>query len=122
LRSFCREFSALTNLHVEFSFEGQAMQIPTNATLCCFRVVQEGLRNVVRHARATRAQVKVVATSDRLFLVLGDDGIGVGARSVGAQNGLGISSMKERVELLSGDFRIGDRMPHGTLLMAVLPL
>jgi len=122
MRSFCREFSALTNLRVRLEFEGKRREIPPPVTLCCFRIVQEGLRNVVKHAHATEAQVKIVTAQDRLFLTLADNGIGLEGHNGHSEGGLGMSSMRERVELLSGEFHIGSRAPNGTIVMVVLPL
>jgi len=112
----------LTNLRVRLEFEGKRREIPPPVTLCCFRIVQEGLRNVVKHAHATEAQVKIVTAQDRLFLTLADNGIGLEGHNGHSEGGLGMSSMRERVELLSGEFHIGGRAPNGTIVMVVLPL
>jgi PAS domain S-box-containing protein len=122
LRSLCGEFSALTELRVDFQFDNDSHQIPSNISLCCFRVVQEALRNIVKHARADEAQIKVVVAQDRVFLTVADNGMGMKEKPADMQGGLGMSSMKERVELLSGEFRIASREPRGTIVMVTLPL
>jgi len=57
-----------------------------------------------------------------LFLTLADNGIGLDGHNGHSEGGLGMSSMRERVELLSGEFHIGSRAPNGTIVMVVLPL
>jgi PAS domain S-box-containing protein len=122
LRSLCGEFTALSPLHIDLHFEGSTRDLPASVTLCCFRVVQEGLRNVAKHARASEVRVKVLAAPDRVSLELADDGVGLNGQGAHHQGGLGLSSMRERVELLSGRFRITKREPRGTLVTAVLPV
>jgi signal transduction histidine kinase len=122
LRALCREFSALAELRVDFRFASESGAFPADVTLCCLRIVQEGLRNVVTHARASEAELKVIAVHDRVVLTLADNGIGIQDKGTRPQSGLGISSMKERVELLSGDFRIANREPRGTIIIVTLPL
>jgi PAS domain S-box-containing protein len=122
LRALCREFSALAELRVDFRFASESGAFPADVTLCCLRIVQEGLRNVVTHARASEAELKVIAVHNRVVLALADNGIGIQDKGTRPQSGLGISSMKERVELLSGDFRIANREPRGTIIIVTLPL
>jgi signal transduction histidine kinase len=122
LRSLCSEFSSLTHLHIDLRVEGFTRDLPASVTLCCFRVVQEGLRNVAKHARASKVTVKVVASPDQLSLELADDGVGLNGNGTQQEGGLGLSSMRERVELLSGTFRIAKREPRGTVVRAVLPV
>jgi two-component system sensor histidine kinase UhpB len=122
LRSLCGEFGALTHLRVDLEFQGSTRHLPADVTLCCFRLVQEGLRNVAKHAHASEVIVKIASGADRVSLELGDNGIGLNGHSGNHEGGLGISSMRERVKLLSGTFRIIKREPRGTLVTAVLPV
>jgi signal transduction histidine kinase len=84
-----------------------------------YRIVQEALNNVIRHAEATRAQVVVEETDGHVRVVVEDDGRGFNPELV--SSGFGLSGMRERVELADGDLRIepGDR--DGTRVTATLP-
>jgi PAS domain S-box-containing protein len=121
LQSLCKDFRSLSRLHINLRIDGPIKGLSPTVALCCFRVVQEGLRNVAKHAQASEVTVKVAVGADRVSLELADDGIGLNGHA-GRNGGLGISSMRERVELLSGTFRIAERKPHGTVVTALLPL
>lgn len=74
---------------------------------CALRIVQEGLTNVVRHAQARHAEVRVWRRSGDLEIVVADDGVGLGGEpSAQAGSGLGLTGMVERVELLGGVLRL----------------
>jgi two-component system sensor histidine kinase UhpB len=122
LRALCNDFGALGHLRVNLKFDGSTTGLPAKVTLCCFRLVQEGLCNVAKHAHASEVTVKVTAVPDRVSLEVADNGIGLNGNGTHHEGGLGISSMRERVKLLSGTFRIGKRSPSGTLMTAVLPV
>lgn len=92
----------------------------TNIT--AYRVVQECLTNVARHARARRVEVSVRRTrgrSERLEIVVADDGIGF---DEGAVEGYGVSGMRERVEGLGGEFSVARRPEGGTRIVARIPI
>jgi signal transduction histidine kinase len=94
-----------------------------------FRIAQEALHNVVKHARATRAAVSLEPGDGTLRLVVRDDGIGFSVDDPQpatmaslASGGLGLRSMRERATELGGTLRIERASPRGTLVEAALPL
>jgi two-component system, NarL family, sensor histidine kinase UhpB len=95
-----------------------------NMTL--YRLVQEGLTNVAKHARATRASVRIDRlrvtgdASEMLRLAIVDDGVGVDPAPQG--RGFGLIGMRERVDALRGTFEVAGAQPHGTRIVALLPL
>jgi PAS domain S-box-containing protein len=94
--------------------------------ITCFRVVQEALTNVIRHAQARRVQVEVSAADDALQVTVRDDGRGfdVGAARQGAVQGetFGLLGIQERVQLLGGDIAIESAAGQGTVVRVRLPL
>jgi PAS domain S-box-containing protein len=92
----------------------------------CYRVAQEALTNVVRHARAKSVRIVVEAEEDELHLLVSDDGVGFDTDrlSVNASGGqsLGLLGMKERVELMKGRFMIRSHSGKGTDVHAWFPL
>lgn len=90
--------------------------------IALYRVAQEGLTNVVRHAEARHVTVelKFVAASAVLRLTLQDDGRGVELKAI--RHGLGLLGMRERIEALGGGFRIETRPTQGFRLDARVPL
>jgi signal transduction histidine kinase len=89
--------------------------------MCVYRIVQEALRNVARHARTNAAAIELHGADDALRLVIADEGCGfdpVAARSAG----LGLLSMGERLDRLLGRFDVASEPGRGTRIEAWLPL
>jgi signal transduction histidine kinase len=121
LRSFCDEFSALTHLKIDLNLEVERT-LPADVALCCFRVIQESLRNIGKHARALQVQLYIHEVDARVVLLVADDGVGIEEQKLEVAGGLGIISMAERIELLSGKFHIGRRKTGGTLIAVEIPI
>ena len=103
------------------SLEGGPRRLPPAVDLAAYRVVQESLTNVVRHAGASRAEVTVTLSDGRIDLEVVDDGRGgPGNGSVGA--GQGIPGMRERVGALGGTLEAGPRPGGGFRVRANLPV
>jgi signal transduction histidine kinase len=106
-------------LPVELRIEGEASQLPAGVDLTAYRLVQEGLTNVVKHARATRAEVLVNYGDGYLEVTVEDDGQGVGN---GDGGGHGLVGMRERVSVYGGEIDAGPQPGGGYRLRAKLPL
>jgi len=106
-------------LPVDLRIEGEAIQLPAGVDLTAYRLVQEGLTNVVKHARATRAEVLVNYGDNHLEVTVRDDGSGVGN---GDGGGHGLVGMRERVSVYGGELDAGPQPGGGYRLRAKLPL
>jgi signal transduction histidine kinase len=106
-------------LPVELRVEGEASQLPAGVDLTAYRLVQEGLTNVVKHAQATRAEVLVNYADGYLEVTVKDDGKGVGN---GDGGGHGLVGMRERVSVYGGELDAGPQQGGGYRLRAKLPL
>jgi signal transduction histidine kinase len=122
LTSFCREFSESHQLHVYFAHDHIPNQIPKDMALCLFRIVQEALRNVVKHSGATEANVELSGFSDRIELRVSDSGVGFDPQSDKGRGGLGLLSMSERLRLIGGDLTVESEPLHGTRIRVRAPL
>lgn len=120
--SFCREFAERQHIQVDFAHNDVPRNIPPEVELCIFRIVQEGLRNVKRHSAATRADVRLEATTTALYLSIEDEGAGFDMTERSKRTGLGIRSMQERLRLLGGRVEIRSRPGHGTKVEVWVPL
>ena len=100
--------------------------LPAAVELAGYRIVQEALTNVARHARAKRAWVRVSADAERLTLEVGDDGLGLPAASASGEDtrraGSGLEGIRERVRLLNGELFLQRPAGGGLVLRAVVPL
>ncbi len=122
LKAFCREFSDQQGIQVDFANDNVPRGIPEDATLCIFRIAQEALRNIKRHSRANRAEVRLEQQDGRLHLSVSDRGTGFDSNKPLAERGIGIRSMEERLRLLGGKLEIQSRPLEGTRIDAWLPL
>ncbi len=92
LRRHCAEIAQHHHLNVSFDASGDADSLSPDAVLCLFRVAQEALTNVVRHARARQVVVELAATPDHVDLRIADDGVGFVADDPTGR-GLGLRSI-----------------------------
>jgi signal transduction histidine kinase len=107
-----------TGLPVELEVAGDPVHLPPGVDAAAFRIVQEALVNVARHAAATRALVRVDYEPEAVELVVSDDGRGDGP----IRDGRGLVNLRERVALYGGELRAGRRRPRGFELRARLPV
>jgi len=106
-------------LPVELRVEGESVQLPAGVDLTAYRLIQEGLTNAIKHARATRAEVFVRYDGDRVELAVSDDGNG---SSGGKGGGHGLVGMRERVSVYGGELEAGPGPSGGFRLRATLPI
>ncbi len=110
---------------VTMSVTGEPRRLDEARELAVFRVVQEALTNVRKHARAAQTWVWLRFEAAWLTVIVEDDGIGLDPAAVptpGPSSSLGLAGMRERVEVLGGALTIGARPHGGTRLVAHLPL
>jgi PAS domain S-box-containing protein len=121
VRAFCKEFAEQQGIQVDFAHEKIPRGIPADASLCIFRIVEEGLRNVKRHSGSNRAEVRLEWSGEALHLVVSDRGRGFDSKKPPAERGIGIRSMEERLRLLGGRLEIHSRPMEGARIEAWLP-
>jgi len=92
-----------------------------SVTLAAYRVVQEGLNNALRHAKAGHVDIDLRSTREQMSIRIADDGIGLAA-DWSRPGHFGLRGLAERVERLGGALRIHNREPHGVSLSADIPL
>jgi signal transduction histidine kinase len=90
-------------------------------TTAIFRIVQEALTNIARHARASHAMVSLQDRGQDLLLTISDDGSGLAAEKSGAKRGFGLLGMRERVHMLGGQIYIVGDHGNGTQILIVIP-
>lgn len=122
MRIECDRVAQHGALHVNFETRDVPRKLPADAALCLFRVAQEALRNVERHAHANRVDISVGREAGGLALAVRDNGAGFDAASQGARASLGLASMRERVRLVGGSLHIESAQGAGTALTAWIPL
>jgi PAS domain S-box-containing protein len=120
--SFCRELNGQYGLQIKFEHHDVPNQIPTDVALCVFRIVQEGLRNIVKHSKTSEAEVELSGHSQGIDLCISDSGIGFDLDSAEEKGGLGLISMRERLRLVGGNLLVQSEPLHGTRIRVRVPL
>ena len=118
LKSLCREFSQ-SGIKAEFLFENCPATISKDASLCLYRVVQEALHNVAKHAKANFVKVHLRGLSGRLEVIIEDSGVGFDSHAARSTGGLGLSSIEERVKRAGGRISISSTPGMGTTVRAI---
>jgi signal transduction histidine kinase len=106
--------------HVSLTVEGQTQHIPAGVDLAAYRIVQEALTNVLKHARPPRATVRIGYEVDALAIEILDDGAPTTTHGDGT--GRGLTGLHERVTLYGGAIRTGPRPGTGYAVSARLPV
>lgn len=126
LQSFVHEWSKRTGIAVNMTLDPNLGRLPESTELSIFRIVQEGLNNVRKHAAAQQVDISLEHTSPRrLLLTIADDGRGLASDfdplQLPAGGHYGLSSISERVALLGGRWKFQNRPEGGALILAEIP-
>lgn len=121
LKRYIEELSKKNHTDFEFKTFGKENRLPPAMEVALFRLVQESLNNVIKHAKATDVQLKLEFQRDRIFLIVSDNGIGFDMKQK-TREGFGILGMKERIKLLEGQIVIQSALGKGTKLFLSIPL
>lgn len=121
-RSFCREFAEQHNVKIQFNQSGLPFTVPKEVSLSLFRVLQEALQNALKHSRVKEFTVDLHGTSEKIELRVSDSGTGFDQHEAIAHGGLGLISMRERLQLVDGVLSIQTKPGAGTTIYASVPL
>ena len=122
LQRLVDDFSARSNVRGSFHHKSIPEVVPQEIATCLYRVAQESLNNVLRHAQASRVDVELVRSQFELLVTIVDDGVGFDSEaSQYGEHGLGLLSMKERVALVHGALQIISAVGKGTRVQVVVP-
>jgi PAS domain S-box-containing protein len=122
MRGLCQELGEQTKVKIEFKSQDLPSPLPPDISVCLFRVLQEALRNAVKHSGARYVQVGLWGKPDEIHLVVSDRGVGFDSEAAKKSRGLGLVSMEERLKLLRGAISIESQPDRGTTIHARVPL
>jgi len=118
-----KEFTARTNVRADLQHEGVERHFPSEVEITAYRIVQEALTNIARHARVHEATVRLWADQSVLGIEISDQGAGFDQTAVLARtSGGGLTGMRERVAQLGGSIKITSDPGAGTCITVELPL
>jgi PAS domain S-box-containing protein len=125
LHTFMKHFRAETGIRVSLSAFAAVEQVNGDKRTVLYRIAQEALTNVARHAQASQAEVKIQKLDGAVCMTITDDGKGFHTeRAVDAKKGkrLGLLGMRERLEMVGGNFTVTSAPGKGTTVLAQIPL
>jgi signal transduction histidine kinase len=116
------EFRRRSGIACELSMDQNELIVDDTRATSLFRILQESLTNVIRHANASQVQVKLYQDSGRLVMQINDNGIGIQPDRRKTANAFGLVGVEERILALSGAFTIASVPGEGTTLTVYIPL
>jgi signal transduction histidine kinase len=118
---FTREFQKVySHISVEKQISVEENEIPDSLKTVLFRVMQEAMNNVAKHSKADLIRLTLRKTADKIELFINDNGAGFDLESI--RQGVGLTSMRERTELLGGTFAVESILGKGTTIRASWPI
>lgn len=116
------EFKRRTGIACELIDEPKEVALSDHAATAFFRILQESLSNIVRHAQATRVRVELKLNGNRLSMTVTDNGIGLQASERAKVGSFGLVGIEERISILGGSFSISSNGGDGTTVCVSVPL
>ena len=124
LQWYSNEFSCRTGIHVNVDGDEQMKRLPQAGEIALFRIAQEALNNVAKHAHASHIEIALARTDVEFVMTVTDDGVGLDsapAATARRRPGLGMVTMRERTQAVGGQFEIGAMPGHGTRVAVRVP-
>lgn len=122
LKRYLADYPDKHEIEVHFLFFGEERRLPLPVEVALFRLTQEALSNVKKHAEVNEALVKLEIAPRFVTVVVKDDGRGFDVRKASGKGRYGLLGIQERVELFGGEFKIKSRLGHGTQVIVNIPL
>lgn len=120
LENYIGEYRKRYGLSIDFVANGLTERLPLEMETSIYRIVQEGLTNIARHAEANHVSVMIDRRQDTLRIIVEDDGKGFDAKTM-RENSLGLQGIRERAALFNGTLTIESQPDQGTSLFIMLP-
>ena len=112
---------ATPGLRINFSAEGNFESIPENTGLMIYRIIQECVQNVLKHAAATKLDISMIAENSEVDVTIEDNGTGYDTTSINTQGNIGLKNVHSRVEYLRGKLDINSAPGRGTMIAFYIP-
>ncbi len=126
VRSMCNNVAREGGYKYELQFPDQPLSLPKEIEICIFRVIQESLNNMIRHAKASSFTINLFFEETALVLFISDDGIGFKPKKLLNEkyisDGLGMMNMQDSVEKLNGTFQVDSSNNSGTIIIVAFPI
>jgi signal transduction histidine kinase len=122
LRSHCHEFSRQEGVQTWLEVGSAVGSVPAEVAICLYRITQEALRNIRKHSGAREAWVQLSRDHQQVCLCVLDKGSGFDPRQASGKAGLGLVSIRERVQSLHGELSVQTKPNEGTRIEVRIPV
>ncbi len=122
IRAICNEITENTSLLIHYRVKGSSQSLHVQQKTYLFRIIQEALTNIIKHADAQQVLISLNFNSDRIQVRIEDDGRGFNPSENKSLKSNGLNNISDRVSLLSGDLKITSSSTEGTKLFINLPI
>jgi signal transduction histidine kinase len=122
MRTYCIEFTRRTHLPVTFEADEELPVLPDIYNVTLYRVLQETLANVIKHANASQVWADLTVEDKMINLTVQDNGHGFIEEKVKLSSGIGLTGLRERITLAGGRFNISSSPVRGTIILAQFPI
>ncbi len=120
LEKYLKTFEEHNHVNVSFHHFGKENRLPQDFEIALFRLVQEAVQNAYKHAEPNEIKVKIEIRKSNVIMVIKDDGKGFDTAKK-KEGSFGLMGMKERVNMLKGEFSIDSKIDVGTVVMIQVP-
>jgi len=121
VRNICNSISDIADVDIQFTSKGSGKDLNIEVEIYIFRIIQEALTNILKHAQAKNAWVSIGFEKERIFVVIGDDGKGFDKNTTISANSNGLNNIKDRVLLLNGELIVNSVIGKGSSLEISIP-
>src|SRR5690606_31137032 len=120
MENFVERINASSKLQADLQILGLDRRLPEELEVAAYRICQELVQNVIKHAEATHTSIQIIDHTDALNIIVEDDGKGMHQALV--SEGFGFTTIRSKVSLFKGSFDIESRPGHGTMAVVDLPV
>ena len=110
------------NLRISFNAEGDLENLDKNIEIMIYRIIQECLQNIIKHADASKVDISITLDNDEIDVTIEDNGVGFDTSLMEEKEGMGMKNIKSRVEFLNGQLDINSQPGNGTVVAFFVPL
>ena len=122
IQMMAEKISSADKIKIDVIDFGLDKRLENNIELTVFRIIQELITNIIKHANAKNATINISLYDQNLNIIIEDDGIGFEIKKVNLKDGMGISSIKTRVEHLKGTFEVDSSLGNGSSIIIDIPM
>lgn len=120
LQSFIEKINAANKMEVELQLLGMHQRLPDQIEVAIYRICQELVQNVIKHAEATHLSIQMINHENLINIIVDDNGKGMDLTKI--KHGFGFLTIQSKIALLKGTFNIESRQEHGTMIIIDIPL